>query len=104
VEWGVPVAVRRRTPDGFDECLDDFLEQAIEAHGLAFGGGGHDDRLTSVIELGTISGPIEGRPQRICRGLEARGDVEAYVVGALVDLWHGPFDELDAVVERRPER
>jgi hypothetical protein len=48
--------------------------------------------------------PIEVRLQLIRRRLDARGDVEAYVVGALVDLWHGPFDELDAVVERRPER
>lgn len=48
--------------------------------------------------------PIEVRLQLIRRWLDARGDVEAYVVGALVDLWHDPFDELDAVVERRPER
>jgi hypothetical protein len=56
VAWGVPIAVRGRTPDGFNEFLDDFLEQAIEA----------------------------------------REDGEAYVVGPLIDLRHGPFDARDA--------
>jgi uncharacterized protein YggL (DUF469 family) len=103
-KWGVPIAVRLRHPNGFDDFLDAFIAQAIEAHGLAFGGGGHEDRLTGVIEVGTMTDPIEARLQPIRRWLEARADIEAYVVGALVDLWHGPFDELDAIAGRLPDR
>jgi ribosomal protein L32E len=50
MDWGVPLAVRCQHPDGFDDFLDEFIAQAIEAYGLTFGGGGHDDRLTGVIE------------------------------------------------------
>jgi hypothetical protein len=35
--WGAPLAVRRTYPDGFDEFLEDFLEQAIEAQGSSSG-------------------------------------------------------------------
>jgi uncharacterized protein YggL (DUF469 family) len=101
-EWGAPLAVRRRHPDGFDDFLDDFVEQAIEAQGLWFGGGGHDDRLIGVIEVGRAYEAIEARLQPIRRWLEAREDIEAYVVGTRVDLWHGPFGALDAIAERLP--
>jgi uncharacterized protein len=101
---GVPIAVRRRTADGFNEFLDDFLEQAIEAQGLTFGGGGHADRLAGVIGVGRADDPIEARLQHIRRWLDAHADVEACAVGTLVDLWHGPFEEVDAIAERLPER
>jgi hypothetical protein len=35
--WGMPIAVRRRHPHGVGDFLDHSLEQASEAHGLAFG-------------------------------------------------------------------
>ncbi|HEX2277045.1 MAG TPA: 50S ribosome-binding protein YggL [Candidatus Tectomicrobia bacterium] len=104
VDWGVPIAVRRRHPDGCDGFLDDFIAQAIEAQGPAFGGGGHDDRLTGVIEVGTMTDPIEARLQLIRRWLEAREEIQDYAVGPLVDLWHGPFDARDAIAERLPDR
>jgi hypothetical protein len=75
VKWGVPIAVRRRHPDGFDDFLDDFVEQAIAAQGRWFGGGGHDDRLTGVIEVGRAADPIEARLQWVRRSLDARADV-----------------------------
>lgn len=101
-EWGVPLAVRRRHDEAFDDFLGDFLEQAIEAQGLAFGGGGQGNQLTGLIELGRTADPIEARLQQIRRWLDAREDVEHYVVGPLVDLWHGPFDDLDTIYERLP--
>jgi uncharacterized protein YggL (DUF469 family) len=65
VAWGAPMALRRRHPDGFYEFLDDFIEHAIEAQGLAFGGGGQGDRFTGVIEVGRAGDPIEARLQQI---------------------------------------
>jgi uncharacterized protein YggL (DUF469 family) len=71
-EWGVPIAVRRRHPDGFDDSLGRFIEEAVKAHGLAFGGGGHDDRLSGVVEVGEMTGPIETRLRHISLWLDAR--------------------------------
>jgi uncharacterized protein len=102
-EWGVPIAVRRRHPNGFDDFLDACIAQAIEAHGLAFGGGGQGDRLTGVIEVGRMAHPVEARLQQVRRWLGARADVKQYVVGPLVDLWHGPFDDLETIDERLPD-
>jgi len=36
-EWSLPIAVQHTHPDGFDDFLEDFLEQAIEAQGLFSG-------------------------------------------------------------------
>jgi uncharacterized protein YggL (DUF469 family) len=50
-----------------------------------------------------MTDPIEARLQLIRRWLEAREDIEdikVYAVGALVDLWHEPFDARDAIHER----
>lgn len=79
VEWGVPVAIARKQKD-------DFIEQAIEGNGCYFGGGGRGDRLEGVIQLGkTCDGPEE-RLKKIVSWLEAREDVEKYVIGKWVDL------------------
>lgn len=54
VGGGVPIAVRRRHYADFDDFLEEFITQAIEAHGLAFGGGGQD--VIAVVQ------PIQLRP------------------------------------------
>ena len=100
VEWGVPVAIARKQKDDFDSFLDDFIEQAIEGNGCYFGGGGKEDRLEGVIELGkTCDGPEE-RLKKIMSWLEARQDVQKYVIGKVVDLWYGPCEEIDSIGER----
>jgi uncharacterized protein YggL (DUF469 family) len=100
VEWGVPVVIVRKQRDDFDRFLDDFIQQAIEGNGCYFGGGGKEDRLEGVIELGkTCDGPQE-RLKEIMSWLEAREDVRNYVIGKVVDLWHGPFKEIDSIGER----
>jgi hypothetical protein len=76
VAWGIPIAVGRRHPDNFDDFLDACMPQAIAAHGPAFGGSGHNDRPTGVIEVGRAADPIE-----------VRKDVETDVVGAQVDVY-----------------
>jgi uncharacterized protein YggL (DUF469 family) len=101
-EWGVPLAVRRTHPEGFDDFTDDFIEQAIEAQGLFFGGVGQGERFSGVIEVGRIGDPIEARVRHVRDWLDARTDVAQYVMGPLVDLWHGPFYDLDTIDERLP--
>jgi uncharacterized protein YggL (DUF469 family) len=95
-EWSLPIAVQRTHPDGFDDFLEDFLEQAIEAQGLCFGGGGQGDRFSGVIEVGHTGEPIAARLQYVRHWLGARADVKQYVVGPLFDSWHESFDDWDA--------
>jgi uncharacterized protein YggL (DUF469 family) len=101
-EWGLTIAIQRTHPDGFDDFLDDFIAQAIAAHGFAFRGGGHGDRLTGVIEVGRTGDPIAARLHHVRAWLGARTDVASYVVGPLVDLRHGPFDDWETIDERLP--
>jgi uncharacterized protein len=95
IEWGVSIAVVRKHQDDFDSFLDDFIEQAIERNGLYFSGGGKADYLKGVIELGKKSGDLEERLQKILEWLANRKDVESYVIGNMLDLWHGPFNDID---------
>jgi uncharacterized protein YggL (DUF469 family) len=88
---------RWQSNDG-DAFLDGFFQQAIEARELAFAGGGRglDHR---VIEFGTITDPIEACVQPIRRWLDARADMAPCVIRPLVDVWHGPFDDLKTIDE-----
>jgi uncharacterized protein YggL (DUF469 family) len=45
-ELGVELEMTLRAGVDFDEFLDAFLCDAVEANGLAFGGGGRDDLLS----------------------------------------------------------
>ena len=93
VEWGVPIAIARNRQDDFDSFLDNFIEQAIEGNTCYFGGGGQADHLEGIIELGKTSDGPEERLKKVVEWLETRQDVEKYVIGKIVDLWHGSFDE-----------
>ena len=50
--------------------------------------------------MGRRGDPIEARVRHVRDWLDARTDVAHYVVGPLVDLWHGPFDALETVEAR----
>jgi hypothetical protein len=65
---------------------------------MAFAGGGRgpDHR---VIEIGTIIDPIEAWVQPIRRWLDVHVDVAPCVIRPLVDVWHGPFDDLKTIDE-----
>jgi len=54
-EWGRQLVITRNRRDGFDEFLDAFIEEAIEANGCYCGGGGKEDNLDFVVELGRRS-------------------------------------------------
>jgi len=96
-EWGQQIIVRRNCRDGFDEFLDAFIDEAIEANGCYCGGGGKEDRLDVVVELGRSTQNLEARSQKVTAWLDARSDVESYAVGDLFDLWHGPFQDIGGV-------
>jgi uncharacterized protein YggL (DUF469 family) len=87
--WGRELIIERNTAEGFDEFMDSFITDAIEANGCYCGGGGKDDHLEFVIELGRLCDHPDERMERIKQWLDARPDVQSCKVGDLFDLWHG---------------
>ena len=68
--------------------------------GVRVRGGGQGERCSGVIAVGRRGDPIEARVRYVRAWLDARADVASYVVGPLVDSWHGPFDDLETIEER----
>lgn len=93
-EWGRQLIVTRNQKDEFDEFLEDFIIQAIEAAGCCCGGGGSNDRLDVVVELGRRSGDPDARLKKITAWLDARPDVQNWRVGEEFDVWHGNFEDI----------
>ena len=53
-EWGRQLVIKRNRKDGFDEFIDAFIEDAIESNGCYCGGGGKEDKLDVIVELGRL--------------------------------------------------
>ncbi len=94
-EWGRQLVVNRNRKEGFDEFLDAFVEEAIEGNACYCGGGGSDDRLDVVVELGRRSDDPDERLKKIVTWLDARSDVQGFKVGEEFDVWHGDFKGIE---------
>ena len=99
-EWGRQLVITRNTKDGFDEFLDAFIENAIEANGCYCGGGGKEDSLDVVVELGRMADDPDGRFKKITDWLDARPDVVRYRTGPLFDLWYELFEDIEGRAEQ----
>ena len=91
---GRQLIVTRNRQDGFDEFLDAFIEEAIEANGCYCGGGGKEDKLSVVMELGRRSNDPDKRLNKITAWLDARPDVKTWKIGEEFDVWHGDYKEI----------
>ncbi len=91
-EWGRQLVITRNHKDGFDEFLDAFID-SIEANGCFCGGGGKEDTLDVIVELGRLSDDREARMKSIIAWLKARSDVQSWKIGDEFDLWNGNFEE-----------
>jgi uncharacterized protein YggL (DUF469 family) len=67
--------------------LDAFIEEAIEAHGLQFGGSTFQHECDGFVEKyrGSVT---EANRAEIGRWLAARSDVVSYEFGPLKDAWY----------------
>ena len=99
-ERGRHLVITRNRKDGFDEFLDAFIEEAIEANRCYCGGGGAKDTLDVVVELGRRSDDSATRFKRITAWLDARPDVESWRVGEEFDIWHGDFEDIEDKIEQ----
>ncbi len=107
-EWGSQLVITRNRKDGFEEFLDAFIEEAIEANGCYCGGGGKEDKLDVVVELGRRSDDPAARLNKITAWLDARPDVQTWRTGDEFDLWHGDYldieDEIGQTAAREPDK
>ncbi len=99
-EWGRQLIITRNRKEGFAEFLDAFIEEAIEANGCYCGGGGKEDRLDAVVELGRRSNDPATRMNKITAWLDARPDVENWRTGDEFDIWHGNFQDIGDKIEQ----
>ena len=86
-EFGCQLIITRNQKEEFDEFLDACLEEAIEANGCYCGGGGKEDKLDVVVELGRQSVDRADRMKRIEAWLAARDDVQNWEKGTEFDIW-----------------
>jgi uncharacterized protein YggL (DUF469 family) len=93
--WGRRLVITRNRNEGFDDFLDAFILEAIEANGCYCGGGGKEANLDVVVELGTRADDPAARWKRITAWLDARDDVSSWQAGGEGDLWHGDHSNLD---------
>lgn len=101
-EWGRQLVITRNRKDEFDGFLDAFIEEAVEANGC-YCGGGKEDKVDVVIELGRRSDDPEARLKRITAWLDARPDVQSWNAGEEFDIWHGNFRDLEEKIEQPAE-
>jgi uncharacterized protein YggL (DUF469 family) len=98
-EWGRQLVITRNRKDGFDEFVDTFIEEAIEANGCCCGGGGEEDKLNVIVELGCRSDDPDARVKAITAWLDARSDVQSWKIGEEFDLWYEDFEDIDEKVK-----
>ena len=98
-EWGRQIVITRNRKNEFDEFLDAFLEEAIEANGCYCGGGGKEDKFDVVVELGRRASDPDAKLAKITAWLDGRPDVQDYKIGDLFDIWHDNFEDIEEKIE-----
>ena len=93
-ESGRQLVVTLNRKEGFDEFLDAFIDEAIEANGCYCGGGGKEGKLCVVVELGRRSDDPDTRLNKITAWLDARPDVKTWKIGEEFDVWHGDYKDI----------
>lgn len=88
-ELGCEVRITLRPGSDLDDFLNRFLEEAVEANGLSFGGGGRHLELDGFLELGRRDAH-QANLAKVVAWLERQDDVEDFQRGEPVDAWYAP--------------
>jgi uncharacterized protein YggL (DUF469 family) len=93
------------SPEQFDRFVDEFIIEAIEAGGLAFGGGGDPARKWSgiVCRAHRYDSITEKEQERVRDWLRGQEILAAVEISKPWDVWHGsdPLDEPAAPEQKR---
>lgn len=72
-----------------DVLLHSFIEQAVEANGLAFGGG-MGDAFNGFVVSGKAYGKVEQHHRELVRAwLDGQSKLKEIEIGELRDAWYG---------------
>jgi uncharacterized protein YggL (DUF469 family) len=99
-EWGRQLVITRNRKDQFDEFIDAFID-IIEANDCYCGGGGKEDSLDVIVELGVPADDRDARMKSIESWLKSRPDVQSWRVGEEFDLWYGNYEEIEDKIEQQ---
>ncbi len=99
-EWGRQFVITLSREDGYDDFLDVFIVEAIEANGCLCFAVGCEYGLDAIVELGCCVNDLDTRTQRIAAWLDGRSDVQSYRIGELFDTWHGHCKDLEERAEQ----
>jgi hypothetical protein len=72
----------------YNKLIDAFIEQAIEANDLMFGGGGRESEWGGFVTLDRRGSATEEHRQFVQRWLQNQPHVVEHQVGPLVDAWY----------------
>lgn len=72
----------------FDNVVDAFISQAIEANGLICGGGGRKPEWEVFVTLDRRGSATEMHRQTVQRWLATYPEISTTQVGPLVDAWY----------------
>jgi uncharacterized protein YggL (DUF469 family) len=86
-EFGVEFAATLKPGVDFDAFLDDFIRDAVEANGLAFGGGGGGAQFSGFVELGRRDVYVSNL-EKVAAWFAAEGRVKSYQINEPVDAWN----------------
>ena len=86
-EFGVEVTAKLKSSVDFDAFLDDFIRDAVEVNGLAFGGGGLGAKFSGFVELGRRDVHASNL-EKVTAWLAKEGRIESYQVSEPVDVWN----------------
>ena len=85
-EFGVEVTAKLKSGVDFDAFLDDFISDAIEVNGLAFGGGCLKAMFSGFVELGRRDVHTSNL-EKVTAWFAKEGRIESYQVSEPVDAW-----------------
>ena len=81
-------AVDNISDEAFDNVVDTFISQAIEANGLICGGGGKKPEWAVFVTLDRQGSATEAHRQAVQQWLATRLEITTTQVGPLIDAWY----------------
>ena len=85
-EFGAEITVTLKSDINSDSFFEELFCDALEANGLAFGGGGTDFEFSGFVELGRRDVHASNL-NRLRAWLAAEPRVESYLFGDPIDAW-----------------